>query len=241
MITDFKLFGLQHTAGILITCLLGILFIFFGLRAKTESARKSLRQLLALTIVIIRAARYVMDIYFGRFDLLDLFSIHICHIDLILLVICLIKPRDVLFNFNFLIGIPMGLAVALFPGTNHPAPGMSRAILFIMSHMMLVVGAVYLLVAERMKVSLRHCLSYIAAGNAGIFLVYLINRAIGANFLYIMRAPDGTVIKVLENTFGWPGYIFAMDALAIVMMMLMLLVSQLVSVIKRDSKEAAAG
>lgn len=227
MIANFKIFGLEHIISILIPCFLGLAFIFCGLKTKSEAARKSIRLLLAFLIVAIRAARYVMDIYYGRFELLSLFSLHICHIDMILLIICLIKPRKVLFNFVFLIGIPMGLAVALFPGTNHPIPGIPRAIFFIMSHMMLVVGAVYLLAVDCMKVSFKYFIRYIAAGNVGLFIIFIINKVLGTNFLYIMKAPDDTVIKALENIFEWPGYVFAMDAFAIVLMLVMLLISQL--------------
>lgn len=226
MITDFKSFGLEHVISLLLPCLLTVIFCFYGLRATDETKRKNLRILLALAIVSIRSARYVMDIHYGRFDLLNLFSLQICHIDLILLIICLIKPRDILFNFNFLIGIPMGLAVALFPGANHPAPGMPRAMFFIMSHMMLASGAVYLAVVEHMRPSLKFLLRFAAAGNIGLLLMYFINKAFGANFLYIMYAPEGTVIEALENIFGWPGYVFAMDALALALMLFMLFVFQ---------------
>lgn len=227
MITDFKLFGLEHIISLVLPCLIGVIFCFYGLSITSELKRKNLRLLLALTIVFIRSARYIMDIYFGRFSLLNLFSLQICHIDLILLIICLVKPRNVLFNFNFLVGIPMGLAVALFPGTNHPAPGIPRAMFFIMSHMMLVVGAVYLAIVEHMKPTMKFYLRFAAAGNIGLLLIYFINRAFSANFLYIMYAPEATVIEILYNTFGWPGYVFIMDALALTLMLFMLLLSRL--------------
>jgi len=139
----------------------------------------------------------------------------------------LIKPRDILFNFNFLLGIPMALAVALFPGTNHPAPGVPRAMLFIMSHMMLVVGAVYLAAIEHKKPTLKLYLRFAAAGNVGLLLIYFVNLTLNSNFLYIMKAPGGSVINVLYNVFGWPGYVFVMDALALVLMLLMFFLSQL--------------
>lgn len=227
MITDFKQFGLEHIISIIIPCLLGVLFIFVGSRTKSEVKRRNIRILLAVTIVSIRGARYIMDIFFGCFDWYDLFSLQICHIDLILLIICLIKPRDILFNFNFLMGIPMALAVAFFPGTNHPAPGMPRAMLFIMSHMMLAIGAIYLAAIEHKKPTLKFYLRFAAAGNIGLLLIYFVNLILNSNFLYIMKAPSGTVIDVLNNIFGWPGYVFVMDALALVLMLVMFFLSQL--------------
>lgn len=237
MITDFKQLGMEHVVSILIPCILGALFIFKGSHAKSEAERRNIRILLAVMIVLIRGARYVMDIFCGSFDWFDLFSLQICHIDLILLVICLIKPRDTLFNFNFLVGIPMALAVAFFPGSNHPAPGMPRAMLFIMSHMMLAVGAVYLAVIEDKKPTLKNYFRFAAAGNAGLLLIYFINALLNSNFLYIMKAPPGTVINALYNIFGWPGYVIVMDIIGLALMLLMFFLSQLVSKFKKQKNK----
>jgi CO/xanthine dehydrogenase Mo-binding subunit len=115
-----------------------------------------------------------------------------------------------MFQFVFLIGIPMGLAVAFFPGRTHPEPGLSRAILFIMSHMLLVVGALYMSVVEKMQLKLKNVFYLLGIGNIGIIVIYFINKALSTNFLYIMYAQEGTVIEQLNNIFGWPGYVLIM-------------------------------
>ena len=109
----------------------------------------------------------------------------------------------------------MGLAVALMPGSIHPAPGLPRAILFIMSHMLLVVGAVYLAASEKIELKVKGLLSILGIGNLLIVLVFFINKALGTNFFYVMYAPEGTVIAQLNAVFGWPGYVIAMDVIAV--------------------------
>lgn len=244
MITDFQQFGAPHIISLILPLIAGLIFIFIGLRARTEEEKKRIRWVLAGLILAVRGSRYIIDIFYGNFDWFDLFSLHVCHIDLILLLICLVKPRKVLFSFAFLIGIPMGLAVALFPGTTHAAPGLARAMLFIMSHMMLVVGALYLAIVEKQKVSFSNYLRFIVIGNIGIIAVYFINRLLGSNYLYVMEAPKGTVIQSFSNIFGWPGYVIFMDALAIVLTLLMVLISHLVyravTASKRSDKDSVA-
>lgn len=228
MITDFNLYGIEHMISLLIPLLLGALFVFIYRAAKTEEQMKYIRIALAVLIIAIRSSRYIMDLLIGRFEIFDLFSLHICHIDLILLVICLIRPNKVLFNFVFIIGIPMGLSVALFPGTTHPEPGVARAMLFITSHTMLVVGALFLLIVERMNTSLKALITLIVTGNIAIVIVYIINKALKTNFLYVMSAPQGTILKSLDNIFGWPMYVVVMDILAIALMLIMYFVGQLI-------------
>ena len=223
MITDFRIFSIPHLFGLVFPLLIGACFIFIGMRT-TENNRRMLNIIFVCLLIAVRGSRYVMDIWVGRFDIFDLFSLQICHIDLILLIICLIKPNKALFYLVFLIGIPMGLAVALMPGSIHPAPGIPRAILFIMSHMLLVVGAVYLAFVEKMELKLKYVFSILGIGNVMIFLVYFINKALGTNFLYVMYAPEGTVIAKLNALFGWPGYVLAMDIIAVSVILLLFII-----------------
>lgn len=228
-INNYQAFGLTHLISLIIPLVLGIFFIMKGLDTADEKQRKKQRIALAILIIGIRSVRYFMDIYYGRFDVFDLFSLQICHIDLILLSICLVKPNPILFSFNFMIGIPMGLAVALFPGSVHPVPGTPRAMFFVMSHMMLVIAAIYLAIVERQEVRLRLYAIFAGAGCAAMFAVYFINLGLGTNFFYIMKAPEGTLIETLYGFFGWPGYAVAIALLAVSLMFVMFLVSQLIN------------
>lgn len=221
MITDFQQFGVLHILSLLLPCLVGACLTGLALKLKDAAVQRKIGLALAVLIIIIRGSRYVMDVFHGAFDWFDLFSLHICHIDLIFLVICLIKPVQWLFNFCFLLGIPCGLMVALFPGPNHPAPGEPRAILFIMSHVMLVVGALFLAAVYGMRLRLKILFILAAAGNIGLVALYFINSLLHTNFLYIMKAPAGTVIQTLESLFGWPGYVLVIDVLVVSFMLLM--------------------
>jgi len=219
-INNFDLFGPIHILAMMASVIIGIVFIIIGVNIKgtdlqTNKKKRNLRLLFILALVLVRGSRYVIDAFLGKFEITDLLSLQICHIDLILLIICLIRPNKVLFNFTFLIGIPMGLSVALMPGRVHAAPGTIRAILFIMSHMMLVMGPIYLAIVEKMVLKLKYLFIAIGFGNLFILTAFILNKINNTNILYIMSAPKGSVIENLSNIFGWPGYIFAMDGIAV--------------------------
>ncbi|HBL85127.1 MAG: hypothetical protein A2Y17_02095 [Clostridiales bacterium GWF2_38_85] len=220
MITDFKAFGPEHIFGLVIPLILGIALIIIGLKLKTEKARKNLRWVIAFLLIAIRSSRYVMDVFVGRFDLYDVLSIHVCHIDLILLIICFFKPNKFIFNLNFLIGIPIGLAVALMPGSNHYTPGIARAIMFIMSHTMLAVAPIYLATVERMQLRLKYLIYIIISGVIFVPVAYVVNLILDTNFLYLMGPPENSAIEGLNNIFGYPGYIFVMVGIAILLIIL---------------------
>lgn len=122
----------------------------------------------------------------------------------------------------------MGLAVALMPGRIHPAPGLPRAILFIMSHMLLAIGAVYLADVEKIQLNLKYVFSILGIGNILILLAYIINKILGTNFLYVIQAPKGTVIAKLDALFGWPGYVLAMDIIAMSVIFLVFIIYKII-------------
>jgi hypothetical integral membrane protein (TIGR02206 family) len=242
MITNFKGFGPVHLLTLFAGIIIGLIFIIWGIKTKADDKRQWIRLILAAAIIIVRGVRYIMDAQYGVFDWYDLFSLHICHVDMILLVICLIKPNKALFSFCFLIGIPTALSVALFPGSNHPAPGVPRAIFFIMSHVMLIIGALYLSIAEHMKPTLKMYGFIAVVVNIGFIPVYFVNRWLGTNYLYIMEAPKGSVIVLFEKVFGWPGYVIALDIMVLIMMFIMLglgrLIFRLTATVRKKQPEA---
>lgn len=207
MITDFNLFGLTHILSLLAAVVIGIIFIFLAMKYPTKI--KNISIALAITIILIRSVRYGFDMYLGVFEIKDLISFHICHIDLILLIICLLKPNKEIFVFTFLIGIPTALAVALMPGRIHPEPGILRAIFFIMSHMMLVMASIYLLIAYKFEITIKKLSTYYAISAWGIVLCYLYDVFSGANFMYLTAAPTGSVLESLFNYFGPVWYVFS--------------------------------
>lgn len=226
MITNFKLFGVEHIISIIIPIILGIIFIF--LSKKYPEKKKIISIILAITIIIIRSVRYVFDINIGVFELKDLISLHICNIDLYILIICLFKPNKKIFSFLFLIGIPTALSVALMPGKIHPDPGIIRAIFFIMSHMMLVMGAVYIGVTYNYEITKKNILFYYVFSLIGMIIMYIINIIAKSNYMYLISAPKGTILENFYNIFGKVFYPISIYIILIFLITLFYLISKLI-------------
>lgn len=222
MLTNFNLFGFEHILALIIPIVIGTLFIVLAYFYPTKKRMISL--LFALTIILIRGTRYGFDMNIGAFRIQDLLSLHVCHLDLILLLICLIKPSEKLFIFTFLIGIPTALAVALMPGTTHAAPGLLRAVFFIMSHIMLVMGSIYLLIVYHFKITKKDIYFYYLYSLIGIVLIYIYNLITNSNFMYLMEGPKNTVLETLYRTFGPLWYIIILYGLLVFLLTLLYLI-----------------
>lgn len=215
---SFVSFSMPHWAGLLIPIFWGVLLIITA-RRNSGAARRRLDFLLAGLLIAVRGARYCMDMAVGTFQIYDLLSFHVCHIDLILLLVCLFskKQNKALYYFVFLLGIPTALSVAIFPGRLHPPPGLSRAVLFIMSHMLLVMSAFYLAFTRNVRLTGKGTALLLAVANLLLPVIYAVNWLLGTNFLYVQAAPPGTIIEKLYLLAGWPGYVLLMDGIAVIL------------------------
>jgi hypothetical integral membrane protein (TIGR02206 family) len=226
LITDFKAFGVIHIAALIVPLLIGALLVYAGKTAKTDKAKLNIRIIFLILLILVRGTRWILDLAYGNFELSDFLSLHICNIDFLLLIICFIKPSKILFNITFLVGIPMGLSVALLPGPIHKAPLVLWGFLFVMSHMLLVLGPIYLAIVEKMELRFKYLIYTIVIGNVYAVIVYFINIPLNTNYLYINSAPAGSAIEKLNSMFGWPGYVLAMDVIAIAVMLLIFLIDK---------------
>jgi len=226
MLNNFQLFGYGHVVSIIIPIAIG--FIYILLAKKYPKNIKLISILFAITIIVIRSVRYVFDINLGKFEIFDLLSIHVCNIDLILLAICLIRPNRKLFTFTFLVGIPTALSVVLMPGQTHADPGMTRAIFFIMSHMMLVMGSLYLLFAYKFQITKKDIKFYYLFSLIGIIIVYIFNLITKANFMYLMKGPENTVLASMYNSLGPLLYVFSIYIILITLITLIYYIHKLI-------------
>lgn len=214
MIDNFQTFGFYHIISIIIPIIIGIIFIY--LAKKNPDKIKKISIYLAILLILIRSVRYVFDIGIGDFKIVDLFSLHICHINLILLVVCLIKPNRKIFAFNFLVGIPTALSVVLMPGHVHQTPGLLRAIFFIMSHTMLIVGAIYLLFTFKFEIKKKDLIAYYVVAFIGIIAIYFVNLLLHSNFMYLNNPANNFILNSLYKN-GIPLYLLSMYIILVIL------------------------
>jgi len=227
MITDFPQFGLIHIFSLLIPILIGLIFIYTSKKYKDKI--KLINIIFVITLIFIRGIRYIFNIYYGYFEWFDLFSFNISHINLILIIICLIKPNKNLWIFTFLIGIPASLLVAFLPGQIFEPPGLIRAAFFIASHMMMPMGTIYLLINNNFNIT-RKNRNYCFLLLLGILLsLYLLNLLVKQNFLFLMEPKEGTALVPVYDLIGHIPYIILIYISGVILITLMYYLYQVIA------------
>jgi len=219
MITDFKHFGLIHLFSLLIPVIIGLVFILLSQKYKDKI--KCINIIFVIVLIIIRGSRYVLNVVYGYFEWFDLFSFNISHINLILLIICLIKPNKNLCIFTFLIGIPASLLVAFLPGAIFEPPGLIRAFLFIASHMMMPMASIYLLINNKFEITKKQRNFHYLLLLALMITIYIINLIVKQNFLFLMEPKEGTALVPVYISIGYIPYIISIYISGFILISLM--------------------
>lgn len=124
----------------------------------------------------------------GLFTLQDSLPLHLCGISYISLVIFLLYPNFFLFEFLLLLSFAGAVQSLITPELTH---GYSTYFLidYYFSHASIIFAPMYALFVFNMRPRKYAWLRVWIFGNIVLGIVYLINLALGSNYIYLMRAP----------------------------------------------------
>ena len=193
--TELNLLSISHII-IVVTCLLGILYIpkYF------ENSSKSTHQLLAYGIIFFIAINQGMDFY--REGYLDEWKLglplHLCDFSSFAVVVYLLTKRRDFFLFAFFFGITGGGMSLLTPDTVYGFPYIGY-IQSQIGHSMILLGVTYGIIIDKQRPYLIDVFRMLAVGTVLLALMYLINYLLGppANYWFLIEKPIGNNIVTL--------------------------------------------
>lgn len=214
---NFELFGLQHLGYLAIWILFWTGLPYLGVRVFDQRARLCTVWLLALVTI----AQEILD-YGLRFEArspdpaLDL-PLHYCHLAQIWSVILLFCRQSLLFELTYFWGLAGALQAMLTPDLNAFDSGLTL-FLFFAHHGLIILIISWLVFVQGYRCRPWAVIRVLLMTNLIMLPVYYVDRSTGANYMYLV-APPHTDSPFISG--GWPGYIFRMEAVALVMMSLL--------------------
>jgi hypothetical integral membrane protein (TIGR02206 family) len=189
----FTLFGISHIVVIFITALLSWL-TFFQFKLNNQNKTKVnyfLAVLLALQIVVFNSWHIIHQ----DFDLTRFLPFHLCTISAYISVLSLIANKNWLYKLQFFWS-PVAAAIALLlpeMGANENFPNF-RFIEFFWSHSLIVIIAFWIIFSGKLKLKYSDIWIYFGSLLAFAFgIVFWINKAIGSNYMYLMKKTAGSM------------------------------------------------
>ena len=221
----------QHYIFTIFISIICIILSFVGYKLKDKKIINRISFLLigfALFQEILDYANRLMidDLYFLSIDK-DL-PFHLCHFGFYFSLLAIYykcsnssvskKKIQFLFEIGYVIGFSgalQGILTVDFTDINNTI-GVITAHL---QHSLIILNSLWLIFAYGMQFSLRGILNFFIFLNALILPLGIINYSLGSNYLFLCTAPS--VENPLLVSSEWPYYIFIIDALSIVYMLVL--------------------
>ncbi len=231
----FASFSLPH----FIYMVLGVAAIagmaWYVKRCSLERAEKTIKVISIILLVFYFLRAYMFYRYYENFELLDIAPLHLCIISGFVLPATVFTKNKLLWNLSYSVLMPGALVAIITPEvtlTRYHAFGWMPLIFFIWHFLVVMIPILQIASGELIpdirqfsKVTLLLC------GYA--LFIFILNKRLDTNYLYLNGAAKGTVLEIFENWLGNPGYIIPMAILVLLASFLMFLPW----VLKRDKSD----
>ncbi len=213
----FELFGLPHL-GALAAMLLLILFLA-RFRGAGEKTRIIIRWSLASFLWGDELAWHIWNFAVGHWTIQTMLPLNICSILIWLSGLMLIMGNYQIYEFAYFLGIGGGLQYLMTPDLGIYGFPHFRFFQTFISHGLLITAPIYMTVVEGFRPSWKSLLRVILWTNLYMVIIFLINSAIGSDYLMINAKP--ATFSLLNLLPPWPYYIIFMELIGIATLLLL--------------------
>lgn len=208
--TDFSLYGSQHIIAIILTFGLSIGLPYFVNKYGSPHQQVWIGRLMAILISFWVVLYDLILLYLGKFNYKTDLPLDICNMMGLWLPFLMWKPSPRLFPYLYF-WIMAGTTQAVFVPNLYDGFPNFIFIKYWVVHSGLIIYILYVAVVWDFPLRGKDIgKSFLGLQVYGL-LVYMINKLIGANYLYVVEKPP--TASILDYFGPWPFYIAGMEAL----------------------------
>jgi len=221
----FAIFGSDHFIYMIGGLLLIIGMSILVRKLNEKQAMIFIRSCALFLFAFYFVRAYLWYNYHWSSHILDFVPLHLCILSGFLLPVLVFMENKLLWNLTYSILLP-GAVVAIITPENtlnfYHAYGWMPMVYYIW-HILVIAIPVMQVASGKLRPDIRLFpkVILVLAGYAG--LVYIFNKRMDTNFLYLNNAARGTPLEAFQDWLGNPGYLLPLVALVILICFLMFL------------------
>lgn len=211
---SFRIFSMEHlfTMGIIFfLCIL--LYIFKDVFGKNHN-KEFFRWSLAVLLFVGESWYHLWLVYEKSWSVKQDLPLQLSDIAVLLCIIMLVTRNNKLFQFMYFAGLASSVQAILTPDLGKFSFPHFQYIEFFVSHGGVVLSCIFMAVVLKYRPTFRYMWITILILNLYALFVYLLNKLLGANYLYIMKKPAAS--SLLNYLGPWPWYLISMEIVTIV-------------------------
>ncbi|MDR0137745.1 TIGR02206 family membrane protein [Metabacillus idriensis] len=208
---DFRLFSAEHIWTLAIILFLTALLVVFKERIKL--IRGPVRIAIAVILFLSMFVQQLWLISERAWTLKSSLPLQLSDLAVLLAIIMLMAKSFRMFQFLYFAGIASSIQAILTPDLGPFSFPHFQYIVFFLSHGGVILACIFMIVSYHFLPSWRSLWISVLIVNLYAGSIYLFNKIIGSNYLYIMKKPENA--SLLDYLGGWPWYLLWMEAIMI--------------------------
>lgn len=215
----FEYLGTSHLGALLFLVLLNLFLIRF--RYASDLTKATIRWLLALILIANELAWHTWNYINGLWTIQTMLPLHLCSALVWLGALMLITKNYRIYEFMYFMGIGGAIQALATPGLGIYGFPHFAFFQYFLSHGLIITSAIFMTVVEGLRPTWKSMVRVFVWMNIYVVIVYLINVAIGSNYLMINYKP--ATPSLLDLLPPWPVYILYMEIIGVVTMLILYL------------------
>lgn len=213
----FSLFDPLHLAWLGIFLVVTVACVF-AYRKFSLNRRRIWKITIAVLLALDEIFKVVMLVVGDRY-LPGYLPLHLCSINIFMIIYHAIRPSKLAGGYLYTVGIPGALAALLFPSwTSLPLTNFMHLHSFTV-HILLALYPITLAAAGELKPEIRKIPQYLLLLIAMAIPIYVINLVLDTNFMFLMSADPGNPLYLFEQLWGNHLYGFPVLITAVLLVM----------------------
>lgn len=215
----FELFVFSHIIALIVLITLNILLIQF--KSASDKSKRTTRWALASILIGNEIAWHAWNAAVSKWSIQTMLPLHLCSALVWLGAIMLITKNYQVYEFMYLMGIGGAIQALATPDLGIYGFPHFRFFQTFISHGLIVTSAIYMTIVEEFRPTWKSLIRVAIWMNIYAVIIFLINNAIGSNYLMVNGKPDTP--SLLDLLPPWPVYILYMEAIGIITVLVLYL------------------
>ena len=219
---SFQTFSFEHNSYLLGLLLLWFILPLIGKKFLSKDQQRNVVFILIAVTLLQELLHYFFKINLNSFDIAQDLSLHMCGISVFISCYALYTKNQAAFELSFFWGLAGALQAVLTPDPTRFHFGYISTFWSFLSHGIIIMNVFWLIFVDNMRCRKNSLLNTILVTNGAIFIIGIINSAIGngANYWFICEKPSGDSPFLIGE---WPYYLFTFQLAGILFMSLIYL------------------
>src|SRR5579875_579049 len=209
----FRPFSLDHLITLAILFILCVFLFVFKNKLKEEGKRKVFRITMAVIILVDNVLYHVWLVYEHAWLVKTALPLHLSDLAAFLAVVMLLSKSNPIFQFMYFAGLGSAIQAILTPDLHHFSFPHFLYFQSFISHGGVVLACLFMVAAFNYRPTIRSMWVTILIVNLYGIFVFLINKWLDSNYLYIMKKAG--MNRILNYLGPWPWYLISMEIVMI--------------------------